>query len=49
MKIEENDRFTDLHWKVKEMQFACEEGVEKERKERLEKEARLYGLLDRLI
>ena len=38
-----------MQWRVKEIQFTCEEGLEKEKKERLEKEGRLYMVLEKLI
>jgi hypothetical protein len=48
-KLEENNRFSDLQWRVKEIQFGCEEALERENKERVEKESRLYMVLEKLI
>ncbi len=48
-KLEENDRFSEMEWRVKELQFGCVEDLEQEHKERVEKEGRLYMVLEKLI
>ncbi len=47
--LEENDRFTDAEWRIKEMQFSCDDAIDKEHKQRLEKEAKLYAVMEKLI
>lgn len=38
-----------MQWRIKEIEFGCGEALEREGKERVEKESRLYMVLDKLI